>query len=74
MIVFEDESEKQEFDRLINKFSKIWKNEEFIDVFEEQWMRLSLKDKWQNKMIVKIKIYSLKTNDRKVINDIFNRL
>jgi hypothetical protein len=59
---------------LINEFSKIWKNEEFIDVSKKQWMRLSLKNEWQNKMTVKIKIYSLRTNDRKVINDIFDRL
>jgi hypothetical protein len=59
---------------LINRFSEIWKNEEFIDVQKKQWMRLSLKKQWQDKLIVKIKIYSLDTNDRKVINDIFNRL
>jgi hypothetical protein len=72
--IFDDEREKQKFDTLINEFSKIWKNEEFIDVFEKQWMRLSLKKKWQDKLIVKIKIYSLNTNDRKIVNDIFNRL
>ncbi len=74
VIVFEDESEKQKFDRLINEFSKIWKDEEFIDVSEEQWMRLSLKKEWQDKMIVKTKIYLLETDDRKIINDTFNRL
>jgi hypothetical protein len=37
-------------------------------------MRFSLKEDWQDKMIVKIKIYSLDTNDRKMINDTFNRL
>jgi hypothetical protein len=55
VIVFEDKSEKQKFDRLINEFSKIWKNEEFINVLEEQWMRLSLKENWQNKMTAKIR-------------------
>jgi hypothetical protein len=43
-------------------------------VSEKQWMRLSLKEKWQNKLIVKIKIYSLNTNDRKIVNDTFNCL
>jgi short-subunit dehydrogenase len=43
-------------------------------VSEKQWMRLSLKKEWQDKLIVKIKIYSLDTNDRKIVNDIFNRL
>jgi hypothetical protein len=65
---------KQKFDKLINEFSEIWKNERFIDVSKKQWMRLSLKKEWQDKLIVKIKIYSLDTNDRKVINDIFNCL
>ncbi len=74
VIVYENESEKQKFDKLINEFSQIWKNEEFIDVLKKQWMRFSLKKSWQDKMIVKTKIYSLKTDDRKVINDIFNRL
>jgi hypothetical protein len=37
-------------------------------------MRLSLKKNWQNKMTTKIKIYSLNTDDRKMINDTFNRL
>ncbi len=71
---FDDEDEKYEFDRLMNEFSEIWKNEEFINVLEEQWMRLSLKKEWQNKLIVKIKIYSLDTNDKKIVNDTFNRL
>ncbi len=74
VIVYENENEKQKFDRLINEFSKIWKDEKFIDVSKKQWMRLSLKNEWQNKLIVKIKIYSLDTNDRKIVNDIFNRL
>jgi hypothetical protein len=43
-------------------------------VLKKQWMRLFLKKEWQDKLIVKIKIYSLNTNDRKMINDIFNRL
>jgi hypothetical protein len=72
--VYENEREKQKFDRLINEFSKIWKDEEFIDIFKKQWMRLSLKNEWQNKLIAKIKIYSLDTNDKKMINDTFNRL
>ncbi len=74
MIVYEDEIEKQKFDKLINEFSKIWKNERFIDVSKEQWMRLSLKEDWQNKMTAKIKIYSLSTDDRKIVNDTFNRI
>jgi hypothetical protein len=37
-------------------------------------MRLSLKKEWQDKMIVKTKIYSLETDDKKIINDIFNCL
>jgi hypothetical protein len=37
-------------------------------------MRLSLKNEWQDKLIVKIKIYSLNTNDKKIVNDTFNRL
>jgi hypothetical protein len=53
VIVYEDENEKQKFDKLINEFSKIWKDERFIDVLEEQWMRLYWKKidkiKWQRK-------------------------
>jgi hypothetical protein len=74
VIVYENENEKQKFDKLINEFSEIWKDEKFIDVSEKQWSRLSLKKEWQDKLIVKIKIYSLNTNDKKMINDIFNRL
>jgi hypothetical protein len=74
VIVYENERKKQKFHRLINEFSKIWKDERFIDVSKEQWMRFSLKKRWQDKMIVKIKIYSLKIDDKKMINDIFNRL
>jgi hypothetical protein len=74
VIVYKNKREKQEFDRLINEFSEIWKDEKFIDVLEKQWMRLSFKNEWQDKLIVKIKIYSLDTNDRKIVNNIFNRL
>jgi hypothetical protein len=59
---------------LINEFSEIWKDEEFINVSKKQWMRLSLKKKWQDKMTAKIKIYSLETENRKMMNNIFDRL
>jgi ADP-dependent phosphofructokinase/glucokinase len=74
VIAYEDEIEKQKFDKLINEFSKIWKDERFIDVSKEQWMRLSLKEEWQNKMTTKIKIYSFEIDDRKMMNNTFNRL
>jgi hypothetical protein len=37
-------------------------------------MRLSLKNEWQDKITIKIKIYLLKTDDRKVVNNIFDCL
>ncbi len=72
--VYENDVERQKFDKIINEFSDIWKDARFINVSKEQWMRLSLKKDWQNKMISKIKIYSSNTKNRKIINDTFNRL
>ena len=73
-MIYEDENAKKVYTNFINEFSTLWKDHEFIDVFESSWMRISLKDNWQFKIIEKFKIYSLETKNKKILNNTFDNL
>ena len=71
-MIYENENAKKAYTSFINEFSILWKNHEFINVFESNWMRISLKNNWQFKIIEKFKIYSLETKDKKILNNTFD--
>jgi hypothetical protein len=59
---------------LINQYLNLWKSEEFVKLSKDQWMRISLKSDWKIRIFEKIKIYSLKTENKKLVNQIFDDL
>ena len=60
------------FVKIVEKFSILWNDTEFVKLSEKNWMRISLKSDWENKIIDKTKIYSLDVKNRQLIDDIFD--
>ena len=48
---------------VMSKFSKIWKSQKFVDLFQQNWIRISLKANAKDNNIEKIKVYSLRIFD-----------
>ena len=64
----------QTFTKLTIDYSNIWKNIDFAKLFQKNWMRISLKSNWKQKIFDKIKIYSLNKKNRKFVDEIFDKL
>ena len=62
------------FTNFLDKYFSIWTKREFAKLLEENWMRLFLKSDWENKIKEKVKVYSLNTRDRQVIDNTFDEL
>ena len=74
IMTYDDQKFIISYKKLIDEFSKLWKNEDFINIFKSQWMRFFLRENWQFCVNEKFKVYSLKLKNQKVINDIFDEL
>ena len=73
-MMYENTKAKKVYIKLIDEFSSLWENHDFIDVSETNWMKISLKDNWQSKVIEKFKIYPLNTKDKEVLDKTFDDL
>jgi hypothetical protein len=62
------------FTRLINQYSDLCKSDEFVKLSENQWMRISLRSDWESRVFEKVKIYSLRTKNKKLVNQTFDDL
>lgn len=58
----------------MNKFPTLWKDDGFIHVTPEEWMRIFLKEGWKPKITGRSKIYPLDLEDRKLVNQMFNEM
>lgn len=58
-------------------FPTVWKDEGFVNLPEDDWMKITLRDDWQNKLSSggsKAKIYSLGIKDRGVVDKTFDEM
>ena len=55
-------------------FFDLWHDIDFVNVFEKNWMRISLKSDWKSQIFDKVKIYSLDVKDRELIDKTFDEL
>ena len=62
------------FINLINNYSIIWTDQEFVKLSKNNWMKLSLKTDWENNIKKKVRVYSFDARNKKVIDDTFNEL
>jgi hypothetical protein len=59
---------------LINQYLNLWKSERFVKLSKDQWMRISLRSDWEIRIFEKIKVYSLRTENKKLVDQIFDDL
>ena len=64
----------QTFTDIVEKYFDLWKKTNFADLSKENWMRISLKTDWKSRIFDKVKIYSLSTRDKELIDVIFDKL
>ena len=71
---FNDDEIVRNLRQIMKVFSNLWKNIDFVIMNQKQWMRIFLKFDWKTHINDKIKMYFLKTRDRKLIDNIFDEL
>ena len=62
---------------LTKRFSTLWQDQGFVNLPENEWIKLNLRNDWQDrlaKVLIRIKIYLLGLKDREVVNCIFDKL
>ena len=62
------------FIKFLNKYFNIWIDQRFVNLSKKNWMRLSLKTDWEQKIKKKVRIYSLNSRDRELVNETFDKL
>ena len=60
--------------KFINDYSAIWTNQKFAILSKQKWMKISLKKNSETKTTIKVTIYFLKTKNRELIDQIFDKL
>ena len=62
------------FTALMSQYSDLWKDTDFAELSQQNWMRISLKSDWKKRIFDKVKIYSLNKKNRKLVDEIFDKL
>ena len=73
-VIIYQSDEIDSFAKIIENYSKLWKDIDFVNVFEKSWMRISLKFDWKSRVSDKTKMYSLDAKDRALIDETFDNL
>ena len=60
------------FSNFINEYSKLWIDQEFVELSKDNWMRIFLKIDWEKSVKDKIKIYLLRIKNKVVLDEIFD--
>lgn len=58
----------------MNEFPTLWNDDGFIKVPPDEWMRIPLKEGWQDKLTGRSKIYPLGIEDRKLVDETFDKM
>ena len=74
VMVYGNEEAVKAFINLVEAFLKLFLDEGFVKVSEENWMRLSLKSDWESRVKGQAKVYPLGLKDREVIDRTFDEL
>ena len=76
VMIYDNSHEIKILSNLMKEFPTLWKNEGFVNIPEENWMKLSLRDDWQSRLSKsnRAKIYPLGINDRAMIDETFDDL
>ena len=74
IMLCENQTAIQAYTKLVNEFLTLWRNEDFINISDNKWMKFALRDDWQSHLIEKSKIYSLDNENKKVLDKTFDEL
>ena len=59
---------------VVTAYPKLWEDSGFVDIPQDQWMRIPLKPGWEDKVDGSAKTYPVGEKDRKVIDKTFDEL
>lgn len=62
------------FTDIVNDYPKLWTDQGFADLPEDNWMKIPLKEGWEEKIKGKARVYPLGTKDRAIVDDTFDEL
>lgn len=74
IMLYDDKKIVQAYVEFIEKIFTLWRDEDFIDIAEKQWMKISLRQDWQTQILRKAKIYFMSIQDKKILNETFDDL
>lgn len=69
-----DQCHYDEFCALVEEFPKLWQDAGFVNVPEEEWLRIPLREDWQSRVTGKARVYPLGVRDRELVDTTFNEL
>ena len=75
-MVYGDANSTSALENLVNEFPTIWKDDGFVNVPQDEWMKITLRDDWQSRLpsTNKAKIYTLGHRDREVVDKTFDEM
>lgn len=74
IMVYGTPGEVQRLADLVNDYPTLWKDEGFVNVPMDEWMRLPLQSGWESKITGKAKVYPAGLADRECMDKVFDRL
>ena len=74
VMLYGNPEQVQELASLVQEFPNLWIDTGFVKIPQEDWMKLQLKDGWQDKVTGKAKVYALGIKDREVVDEVFDQL
>ena len=74
VMVYGDKHATSSLANLVSEFPSVWKDEGFVKVPQDDWMKITLRDDWQTKLQPKVKIYPLGQRDRDVVDKTFDEM
>ena len=73
--VYGDHDTCTKLSALVAEFAEIWTDRGgFVDLPEEDWMRIPLRADWESKITGKPKVYHLGIKDRAIVDKVFDKL
>lgn len=75
--VYGDEMARKFLASLVEEFPTLWIDEGFVDIPENEWMKLPLKSDWESRLGSsggKAKVYPLGLRDRQIVDKTFDEL
>ena len=75
VMVYGDAQARAQLADLVAEYPSVWKDEGFVKLPQEDWMQLTLRDDWQDRLQPsKVKVYPLGQRDRDVVDKTFDEM